>query len=578
MAGLLAALWLLGLFAAAPALRTNGRYDFPDRLRDALILGSAIPFALGLINALYPAACWVALLVSIAIGYARRARTPPSRGGAQTPYVLIGALAAVTWPQVMRPLLDGDSLSYHLPNAAAWVNAHSLWSTATRYWWYPPASELFASALYATSGPFALPWSGAGALTLLGFRIYVWCRDASAPRLLADVLAAATVTAYPLAIQGGTLQNDVWLAAFWLECLWQMRTSPVSAAAMRTLAVTVLLKPQGWALATIALIACRARWKLWLAAAVPLGIWLLHDALLWNRALVPPASTMYASTIASTILGHGLTGIALLVWVAGGVSPFTLVAILAALAGPVIARRDPRLGWAACAAALLFLVMPFGYATAVAQLATGASLRFAAPAIAAGAVILAGPSRRSAPVVMALLVASTLFGVWEVAATFWNDAPTQTLLAVASIAVGLVWWARPNRRRWAVALGFAAAAVASNLLAQRHTVDFFADALRVDGRTTGLYAWLAANRPSAIGGVGLALGTVNVLSPTTRVVELPESNACAAARRQNVLLVAVAENDRTVAFNAARLQAARACGSIRYDDTGAVVAAPAGSR
>jgi hypothetical protein len=54
--GLLAAIWLLGLFAAAPVLRTGSRYDFPNRLRDALVLGVAIPFGLGFVHLLYPAA------------------------------------------------------------------------------------------------------------------------------------------------------------------------------------------------------------------------------------------------------------------------------------------------------------------------------------------------------------------------------------------------------------------------------------------------------------------------------------------------------------------------------------------
>ncbi len=578
MGGLLAALWLLGLFAAAPALRTNARYDTPDRLRDALILGLAIPFALGLVHALYPTACWAALLLCIAIGYAREraAGRPPARDAMRgMPYVLIAALAAVTWPQLVRPLLDGDSLSYHLPNAAAWAQAHSLWTTTTRYWWYPPASELFASAIYVTSGPFALPWSGFGALTLLGFRVYAWARDASAPRLLADALAAATVTAYPLAIQGGTLQNDVWLAAFFLESLWHMRAAAANGAAMRTLAVTALLKPQGWALAVIALVAGNARWRLWLAAALPLGVWFAHDAILWNRAIVNPASTTYASNFGSTILGHGFPAIALLLRVAVATSPFALVAILAALAGPAIARRDRRLGWAACGAALLFLVIPFGYATAVAQLATGASLRIAAPAIAAGAVILARPAVRVAPVATALLLASTLFGISMVVATFWNDAPTRTVLAVALVAVAVVWWARPRRARWAVAFGFAAAAIAADLLATRHTVDFVSDAFRVENRTTGLYGWVAANRPAALGGWGLAIGTVNLLAPQTRTLELPERDPCAAARAAHVLLAAVAENDRSADFNAARLQAARRCGAVQYDDGIAVVAAPA---
>jgi hypothetical protein len=573
--GLLAAIWLLGLFAAAPALRTDARYEFPDRLRDALILGVAIPFVLGFVHTLYPAACWFALMLCAAVAYARGAKSQrPRERATRIPYVTIVALAAVAWPQLMRPLLDGDSLSYHLPNAAAWVQAHSLWTTAPRYWWYPPASELFASALYATSGPFALPWSGFGALALLGFRIYAWSRELKAPPLLADALAAATITAYPLATQSGTLQNDVWLAAFWLESLWQLRATPATGAALRTLAVTALLKPQGWLLAFGALLAYRARWALWFAAAAPFGVWLLHDAILWRRAIVPPASTMYASDFGSTILAHGIPGIALLVRVAVVVSPWALLAILAALAGAAIARRDRRLGWAACGAALLFLVVPFGYATAVAQLATGASLRFAAPAIAAGAVILARPARRIESLATILLVASTLFGLWQVAATFWNDAPTRTVLAVAPLAVAVVWLALRYRARWVMVLGFAAAAVAADVVAGLHAVDFVTDAFRVDNRSSGLYAWLAARRPAAVGGVGLAIGTVNLLAPATRTVELPEADACAAARRRRVALAAVAENGRSAEYNAARLRAARACGPVLYDDGIAVVALP----
>ncbi|MFZ0683529.1 MAG: hypothetical protein WAM84_11695, partial [Candidatus Cybelea sp.] len=62
-----AAIWLLGLYAAAPALRARPAYDFVDRLRDSLILGVAIPFVLGFVHALYWGACWAALLLCIAV-------------------------------------------------------------------------------------------------------------------------------------------------------------------------------------------------------------------------------------------------------------------------------------------------------------------------------------------------------------------------------------------------------------------------------------------------------------------------------------------------------------------------------
>jgi hypothetical protein len=579
VSGLPAALWLIGLFAAAPVLRTSARYDFTDRLRDALIVGVAIPFALGFVHALYAIACWCALAFCIVAAYVRTASKPVKAPeiAVGAPYILIGALVAVAWPQLMRPLLEGDSLSYHLPNAASWVQAHSLWTTATRYWWYPPGSELFASGLYLVSGPFPLPWSGLGALMLLGFRVYTWSRDAypNSP-LFADALAAATVTALPLALQAGTLQNDVWLAAFWLEGLWALWSSR-NATAARALAVTALIKPQGWLLAAIALVAGKAKPGVWLISSSALALWLLRGALLWKHAVIEPASTEYGSFFGTTILAHGWPALALLAHVAFAASPFAAIALLAALAGPLVARRERRLGATACAAALLFFLLPFGYASSVEQLATGASLRFAAPAVAAGAVILGSLAQRIASAT-ALLFASTLFGVGYLLAIFWNDAPTRAAPAVALVAVGAVAGARSIRRVWPIAVGLIVIAAAADFLAASHPVDFYTDALRVGGRTTGFYSWIDRNRPSGIGGVGLALGTVNVLSPQTRTVEISDVNSCARARAQGVLLVAIAEDGRTAAFNRARLRAARECGAVRYDDGIAVVTAPGNPR
>ncbi|HEY2554681.1 MAG TPA: hypothetical protein VGI15_05465, partial [Candidatus Cybelea sp.] len=439
MSQVLAALWLLGLYAAAPALRQNAQYDFPDRLRDALILGVAIPLALGAAGLLYPAACFGVLLLCIAIADIRRReprfanRAPPP----DPPYILIAALLVVAWPQLMRPLLDGDSLSYHLPNAASWVQAHSIWTSATRYWWYPPASELFAAALYAAGGPFALPWSGLCALALLGFRCAAWARELGASPLLADALAAAAVTAYPLAIQGGTLQNDVWLAAFWLETLWTLRPGASDGAAARSAALTALIKPQGWLFTLIALLAGRARFRVWCAAAAALGAWLLRDALLAKAAAISPAAAAsYANPYASTILAHGLAALWLLATVAVRLSPFALVAICAAAAGPLIAR-DRRLGWAALASVAVFLALPFGYETAVAQLATGASLRFAAPAIVLGALLLTPALRRAAIASTVLLLCSTIFGAWYVLAIFWNDGSTHVALLAAAVGAAV---------------------------------------------------------------------------------------------------------------------------------------------
>ncbi len=571
MSNLLATAWLLGLLAAAPLLRTQSRYAFVDRLRDALILGVAIPFVLAFVHALYAAALWATLFVCIAL--ALRRRFPRDKAAGAVPYLTIAALVAVTWPQIVRPLLEGDSLWYHLPNAASWVQSHSLWSSATHYWWYPPASELFASGLYAVSTPFALPWCGTGALALLGFRIAVWAREAfDAPPLLADAIAAATVTAYPLAIQGGTLQNDVWLAAFWLEALWLLRMRERGAAAP-TIALTVLLKPQGWLFAAVALAVRKAPLRLWLVGIATLAVWLLHDALLWHGAGVRSAGTM-ADVVASTILAHGVAALLLLARVTVALSPLALLALCAALLGPAIARTDRGLGWAGFWAAMLFFVLPYGYASSVAQLATGASLRFAAPAIAAGVLVLAVALRRVPVPATVLAVASALFGVAVIVNVFWNDGATRGAPAVALVVVALAIVARRASMPWLNPLVFAALVIFSMRLAQRQPVDYYADALRVGGKASGVYDWIAATRPAAVGGWGLRLGTVNVLSPATRTIDLPDAAPCADARINGTLLVAVAENDRDAALNARRLAEARRCGTVLYDDRLAVVTKP----
>jgi hypothetical protein len=573
-----AAIWLLGLYAAAPALRARPAYDFVDRLRDSLILGVAIPFVLGFVHALYWGACWAALLLCIAVAVWRslNERSPTSENTAQpAPYLLIAALLLVAWPQLTRPLLDGDSLSYHLPNAAAWVHAHSLWTTTTRYWWYPPASELFASALYAVGSPFALPWCGFGALALLGFRIAAWSHEAlNASPLSADALAAATVSAFPLAIQGGTLQNDVWLAAFWLETLWSLRALPANRFAPSA-AVTALIKPQGWILAAIALLASRARPVLWVGTFSAIGLWAIHDAALWNSAVAPPAAgTAGAGSYGSTILAHGAGAFALLAAVAIHLAPFALIALIAALLGPLVAGRDRALGRAAFAAALLFFVLPFGYETNVAQLANGESLRFAAPAIAAGVLLLAPVARQFAAIATPLLWISTLYGCWFVLALFWNDGSTHVALAVAALGVAIAATANLTRLRFVTAVAFLAAVVLATHLAARHPLDYYNDSLSVGGTSPGVYRWIERTQPAAIGGWGLRAGVVNVLSPRTETLDLADNDACALARAHAALLVAVAQNDLPSETNAKRLRTARECGSILYEDAISVVTRP----
>jgi hypothetical protein len=566
VAAVLAALWLLGLWAAAPILRGGPR--LADRMRDALIIGTAIPLVLSFTHLFYAPLCWLALIVCVAGAIVRQQRRERDFRE-PVPYLLLAALAFVAWPSLVRPLLDGDTLSYHLPNAAAWAHAHSIWTTQTRYWWYPPASELFASGLYAVSTPFALGWCGFGAIALLGLRIFAWAREgALLPTRLSDALAAATICILPIAIQAGSLQNDVWLAAFFVEILWSAPVDDVTV--LRSAAMCALIKPDGWVFAIIALAAARARPRAWIAAGAAVALWAVHDGILWHGAFVPAASIAFPHLWRSTMIAHPVATLEYGFAAAVHFAPLGFLLLLFALGSPRLGRERP-LNVAGIAAVAVILLVPFGFADAHVQLATGNSLRYFAPAMAAGALILAPSLLRFPRIALRLLLFAILGEALQLLLIYWNDRVTLAAL-VAAIAVPLaVAYARNAKARIPLAAAAAVAIVITTLLAMRTSTRFYADALAVRGERSGVYAWLSRTQPPRVAGWGLRIGTVAVLSPRTLAVDVPDADPCGHAQQAGALLVAVAESTRPDSFNAARLHAAALCGTVLYRDPIAVV-------
>lgn len=567
--GVLAALWLVGLVFAAPLLRGGPRVA--DRLRDAIVIGVAIPLVLATLHLFYWPLCWLALALCIA-GATVWQRN--DRGFREPfPWILLAALGFVAWPQLVRPLLDGDSLSYHLPNAASWVHAHSIWTTQTRYWWYPPASELFASALYAVATPFALPWCGFAAIALLGFRLYAWAREgAHLPKRLADVLAASVVAILPLALQAGTLQNDVWLAAFFVEILW---SAPVDdATVLRSAALCALVKPDGWMYAALALAASSAKPRAWLAAAGAALAWLVHDAVLWRGAFVPPASTAFPHLWRSTMAAHPLGTLGLGFAAAAHLAPLGLLLILFAIASPWLARGSP-LAVAGIGAVVLALFMPFGFADANMQLAGGASLRYFAPAIAAGTIVVAPHLLKLGSYALWLLLAATIGELIRVLATFASDRIAFSAIVVGLLLPTVVAFARRTRAAVpALALAAACAIVLTSVLATRTTSRFFADGSAVRGHRSGIYAWLQRTRPPRVAGWGLRVGAVAVLSPSSVAVDVPDADPCGHAKQAGAVLVALAESTRPDSFNRQRIHSAALCGRTLYRDPIAIAVEP----
>jgi hypothetical protein len=150
-------------------------------------------------------------------------------------------------------------------------------------------------------------------------------------------------------------------------------------------------------------------------------------------------------------------------------------------------------------------------------------------------------------------------------------------LPVAVAAVAIAAAIRNRQGAWVPATAFGVAVLAATQLAGRHPVDYYADSLRVGRVQPGLYRWVAIQHPPQIGGWGLRLGVVNVLSPATQTMDLPDAAPCAIARRYGALLAAVAQNDLAPQLNTQRLAVARSCGAVAYEDPIAVVARPRGA-
>jgi hypothetical protein len=429
--GAIAALLLLALWYCA-ALIGGDRDTVTDRLRNAAIAGIALGFVLGLAGLLTPAAYAIALAALCAARFVFRRHAPLSdRVPVQTYFWPAIAVVAVAWPQLVRPLMDGDSLAYHLPNAAGWVHGASLWTTTTRYWWFPPASELFAAGFYLLSGAFSVGLAGTVALLLLGFRLAEWCGKQCGP-WAGGAISAATISLPALALQGGNLLNDVWMAAFFVESLFANRFAPENS--WRSLATTALIKPIGIAYALIAHVDSPRRFApALLLCYLPLGAWIVHDIVLWPHAAAANTVTSlttsqygHVSTWQTTVLAHGLDGVKTLAAALWHEGFWAIIVTIAALIAPLLIK-DRALAFAGYAAFALFFVLPFAYENDSPQLATGHALRLFVPLLVLGAIAASEMVRRYAPVLAAAAIAAAAYNVYRVDAVFWNDATTRAL-------------------------------------------------------------------------------------------------------------------------------------------------------
>jgi hypothetical protein len=554
--GLLAVAWYAGLWIAAPVPAGNASAAL--RILSMMVLGTLLPLVLATCDVLYWWTLWPALGVAIVarIRSSGSDRFADACGmlGSWEVALACTVLVALAWPVAVRPVMDGDSLYYHLPNAASWVVHHGLWTTETRYWWYPPASELFASALLAIGGAGAAGW---GALLPAALIVAV-ARDAAvregSPAFVGTLGACALLATPVAATQLISLRNDLWLAALFagtLTVLWPP-----------AMGVLALIKPYGFIFALASCAAWtrdRARTLLGIAVTVAsIGLWSLRDLVLSRNAIIPIASTRihdpWQSTIAANV-PHSLFVLAGASWNAGWM--WTILSLAGALS--IVLWRKPAFALAASLslAALLFIPTAYQFGETQ-QLASGESLRFALPLAVLGLVwMLSLHAARWA--VAAVAAAGTIAGIatqWSVFSSDSTTHDTPVVVAVAGLVALVVAWRGSQRVRVATTvatiavLGGWAAGVARN-----HPGDYVRD--RFGG--AAVYAGLHAGRPIVT--FDLPAGAVTIVNPNARVIDGLDASVCAQARSLHAAIVT----------SSARLPAVN-CGRIVYRDaTSAVV-------
>jgi hypothetical protein len=533
-------------------------------LRTALLVGIAVPLSLAALHLLYAPAVWLVLAALVALTIRRRA---VSNEHDPSLYATLAATLIVIWPPLVRPLLDGDSLAYHLPNAASWVQTHSLWVTSAPYWYYPPASEMFAAGLLAAAGRWSLPLAGVLPALLLTARIYTVARKAGAPRYAAAAVPLAFLCTPLAAFQSGTLQNDLWLAAFFAEIL------AAAGGTFASVAICALLKPFGCLEAFIAMLAGRKAPAFLLAGIAALAPWAVRDAVLFVRGPLSPLAPQPAYW-PTTIAGNVAIAVPQLLHGIAAVTPqcFVWTALLIAGAFFAVTRRFALAGLAALA---LYVFLPVSYSNGVTNYVLDASsLRYALPAFACGALVAAFAAARVPLAVAAASYAVAAWGAYQVLGVFWNDAYTRYAPEIALVAVIAALLAPRTRAIPAVAVMLAV------LLAGMHGASsrangFYADWMRDgSGHSTGAFAWLAQNRPDRVVARNVRGGAVLMSSPQTFTLETASGNGCALARSQDALLFVGSNEETNGAALAQAFESARSCGTVLYADGAALIVRP----
>jgi Dolichyl-phosphate-mannose-protein mannosyltransferase len=231
--------------------RRAGYLRGAPRVLAPALLGSAALIAAQLLPALVGAMSrWTALAVALglAAGASRLPRAPsaaeaptprPAAPSGRASWVLAGlALAglgvytlAAAWRVSAEPTTDIDSITFHLPNIARWMQSGSVWQVDQFNPLLAPGNYPHnGDILYAT---FVQAWENDAFVRLLGLpfaalaglAVYAIGRELRAPRPTAALAAAcfAAMPVVPLAATDGAKTDPVMLAAYGTGVLFLLR-------------------------------------------------------------------------------------------------------------------------------------------------------------------------------------------------------------------------------------------------------------------------------------------------------------------------------------------------------------------
>ena len=528
----LAALAFVAGAAAARARRASGEGPWDLLACDAAIRATAAitasALALGALGWLTAPAWLAAALISGALLHwlpVRRDEPGTPRTEEPDPsvaflVVLGGFLLGRAVFGLRNPPADWDSLQYHLPMVAHWVQSHAL-GVASREpqalgTYYPGGGELLQLwAALSTGRETLMTWPGIAALGLLALALRRLAINLGARAGVAEALALALVTAPGVgALTLGTRIDNILAAEFAVALLFAVRH--LRDGRRGDLAVSLLAfglaagsKANGPLLALLALAlvlieaARRRDGRLGLAPGMLLlplalgGFWIARNLLLTGNPLYPSEVRLGAIRLPGIESFEVLSRTTqLAVWregYAGHLTPgnlerffgppqFLAALGLAVAAWTGVSRRAPSndaglglgirpLALLAIGGAALFLVSPFSgaYWPATGGRPPGLNwdnLRYLMPAVVAAVPIAALGLSRFGTVAVVLLAAAIAY---DVRRWIGHVVPGIVAVAIAALALRLIvsWLGRrrvpeggaARRPSWLIAPGVAAAAI-----------------------------------------------------------------------------------------------------------------------